>query len=183
MPKPRHPLVLSVSAIILLLVCANVGAAVLFLVGFPGFIILVGIAGGARMPWKIPGRDAILYLAISIGLVVVIAFVALYEARTNREIFDLNSRWTTVAFAAIFAFGFVIKDLRIYRRRPRFWALLAGLFAAHFAILPHVFSAEKQVPFLLMAPLLSIGELFVLYIVFGISGFPLKPSQPNNGPP
>jgi hypothetical protein len=34
MPKARHPVILSLVAIILLLVCANFGAAVLFLVAF-----------------------------------------------------------------------------------------------------------------------------------------------------
>lgn len=131
------------------------------------------------MPSKIPGRDTILYVAISLGLVAVIAFLALY---TNRDIFDLNSRWTTIAFAALFVFGFVIKDFHIHRRRPRFWALFAGLIAAHFAILSYVFPAERQVPFVLTAPLLSIGEMFVLYILFGISGFPPKRSQPHSGP-
>ncbi len=182
MPKARHPVVLSLAAFILLLVCANFGAAVLFLVGFPVFFILVGIAGGARMPSKIPGRDTILYVAISLGLVAVIAFLALYAAHTNRDIFDLNNRWTTIAFAALFAFGFVIKDFRIHRRRHRFWASFAGLLAAHFTILLYVFPSEKQVPFVLTAPLLSIGEMFVLYILFGVSGFPLKRSQPHNGP-
>jgi peptidoglycan/LPS O-acetylase OafA/YrhL len=179
MPKARHPVVLSLAAFALLLVCANFGAAALFLVGFPGFLILVGVAGGARMPSKIPGRDTILYVAISLALVAVIAFLAVH---TNRDIFDLSNRWTTIAFAALFAFGFVIKDFRIHRRRPRFWALFAALLAAHFAILPFVFPGEKEVPFLLAAPLLAIGEMFVLYVLFGISGFPLKPSQPPNDP-
>jgi hypothetical protein len=183
MPKARHPFLLSLAAFILLLVCANFGAAVLFLVGFPVFLILVGIAGGARMPSKIPGRDTILYVAISLGLVAVIALLALYAAHTNRDIFNLNSRWSTIAFAALFAFGFVIKDFRIHRRRPRFWVLFAGLLAAHFTILPYVFPAEKEVLFLLTAPLLAIGEMFLLYILFGISGFPLKPMQSHNGPP
>jgi hypothetical protein len=180
MPKARHPVALSLAAIILLLVCANFGAAVLLLVGFPGFLILVGIAGGARIPTKIPGRDTILYVAISLGVVAVIVFLALYAAHTNRDIFDLNNRWTTIVFDALFAFGLVIKDLRSHRGRPRFWALFAGLLTAHLAILSYVFLAGKQVPFVLMAPLLSIGEIFVLYILFGIAGFPLKQSQPNS---
>jgi hypothetical protein len=89
MPKARHPVILSLVATILLLVCANFGPAVLFLVGVPGFFILIGVAGGARMPSKIPGRDTILYVAISLGLVAIIAFLARYAAHTNREIFDL----------------------------------------------------------------------------------------------
>lgn len=119
-------------------------------------------------------------MAISLGVVAVAAFLALYAAHTNRNIVDLNNRWTTIAFAALFAFGFVIKDLRSHRGRPRFWALFAGLLTAHFAILSYVFPAGKQVPFVLMAPPLSIGEIFVVYILFGIAGFPLKQSQPNS---
>jgi hypothetical protein len=172
MPKARYPVELSLAAIALLLVCANFGTPVLFFVGVPGFFILVGIAGGARVPSKIPGRDTILYVAISLGLVAVIAFLALHA---GHDMFDLNNRWTTIAFSALIVFGFVIKDFRIHLRRPRFWALFAGLLAAHFAILSYVFPAEKQVPFVLTAPLLSISEMFVLYILFGISGFPLKP--------
>jgi hypothetical protein len=56
MPKARHPVILSLVAIILLLVCANFGPGVLFLVGVPGFFILIGVAGGAKMPSKIPAR-------------------------------------------------------------------------------------------------------------------------------
>jgi hypothetical protein len=178
MPKARHPVVLSLVAVTLLFACANLSAPVLFFVGVPGFFILVGVAGGARMPSRIPGRDTILYVAISLGLVAFIAFLALYSAH---DIFDLNSRWTTIVFTTLFVFGFAIKDFRTHRRRPRFWVLFAGLLAAHVAILSYVFPAEKQVPFVLTAPLLSIGEMFVLYILFGISGFPLKPSQPQNG--
>jgi peptidoglycan/LPS O-acetylase OafA/YrhL len=181
MPKARHPVVLSAAAFILLLVCANYGTAVLFLVGLPGFLILVGIAGGARMPSRIPARDTIVYVFISLGVVAVAILLAVYAVHTNRDIFDLNSRWTTIAFAAMFAFGFIIKDFRIHRRRPGFWLLFAGLLAAHFAILPYVFPAGKQIPFLLAAPLLSIGEMFAMYILFGLSGFPPKRSQPHNG--
>src|SRR5258708_39936111 len=105
MPKARHPVVLSAAAFILLLVSAKYGTAVLFLVGLPGFLILVGFAGGARMPSKIPARDTIVYVFISLGVVAVAIFLAVYAVHTNRDIFDLNSRWTTIAFAAIFAFG------------------------------------------------------------------------------
>ena len=181
MPKARHPVLLTAAAFILLLVCSNYGTAVLLFVGFPGFMILVGIAGGARMPSKIPARDTIVYVFISLGVVVAAILLAVYAVHTNRDIFDLNSRWTTITFAAICAFGFIIKDFRIHRHRTGFWLLFAGLLAAHFAILPFVFPAGKQVAFLLAAPLLCIGEMFALYILFGLSGFPPKRSQPHNG--
>jgi hypothetical protein len=64
--------VLLLAAFVLLLVCASFGAGVLFLVGSSGFLILICIACGARMPSKIPGRDTIPYVAISLALAAVI---------------------------------------------------------------------------------------------------------------
>jgi hypothetical protein len=85
MPKARHPVILSLAAIVLLLVCANFGAAVLFLVGVPGFFILVGVAGGARMPSKIPGRDTILYVESCLHLPPIdpLGYYLAYEICVN----------------------------------------------------------------------------------------------------
>jgi hypothetical protein len=117
----------------------------------PGFFILIGVAGGARMPSKIPGRDTILYVAISLGLVAIIAFLALYAAHMNRDIFDLTSRWTTIVFTALFAFGFVNKRLWYPPPSSPLLGFICG--TAHFAILLYICLAEKQVPFVLTAPL------------------------------
>jgi hypothetical protein len=175
MSKTRHPFALTVAGFIFLLACANYGTAALLFVGIPGFLILLGIAGGARMPTKVPARDTLAYVGISVGVVAIVLLLAVYAARTNRDIFDLNNRWTTIIFGALFSFGSVIKNCRDHRHRAKFWLIFAALLAAHFMVLPHLFPV--QIPFLLAAPALALGEIFVLYVLFGISGFPLTRSQ------
>jgi peptidoglycan/LPS O-acetylase OafA/YrhL len=102
-------------------------------------------------------------------------------AHRNADI-GINNRWIAFSFTAVFVFGFVAKDFRHHRRRPVFWATFSALLAAHFAILSHVFPAHEQVPFLLAIPL-SIAEMFAVYILLGISGFPLKPHDDVAKPP
>ena len=55
------------------------GVNPLFLVGIPTVLVASAIAGGVRSPTKIPLRDAILYVGISVAIVVGILVYAMYH--------------------------------------------------------------------------------------------------------
>ena len=48
------------------------------------FYLLLYIAGGGRVPWKIKFRDYFAYVLISVGIVGVVLLIALYEAHKAR---------------------------------------------------------------------------------------------------
>jgi hypothetical protein len=48
------------------------------------FYVLLYIAGGGRLPWKIKFRDYVTYVLISVGIVGVALLIALYEAHKTR---------------------------------------------------------------------------------------------------
>ena len=48
------------------------------------FYVLLYIAGGGRLPWKIKFRDYVAYVLISVGIVGVALLIALYEAHKTR---------------------------------------------------------------------------------------------------
>ncbi len=178
--KTRYRLAVTAVGVIVLFICVNFGSAATVLIGIPALLVACGIAAGARLPHKIPLRDRLLYVAISVALVAGIVVWAFHSAHThtNTDI-DINNRWIVFSFTAVFVFGFAAKDFRHHRRRPVFWAIFAALLAAHFSILSHVFPAHEQVPFLLAIPL-SIAEMFAVYILLGVSGFPLKKLEPHD---
>jgi hypothetical protein len=165
----RHRVAITAAGIVVLFESLRFGNAAFFLVGIPAFLVAGGIAGGARLPWRIPARDTLLYVAISVALVLgTIAYAVHANVAPN-----LNNRWVVACLTAVFVFGFVVKDFRAYYHRPAFWASCALLLGAHFGVLLYVTHAGEQVPFLLFVPI-AIGEMFVFYVLLGISGFGLK---------
>jgi hypothetical protein len=48
------------------------------------FYVLLYIAGGGRLPWKIKLRDYVAYILISLGVMGVALLIALYEAHKAR---------------------------------------------------------------------------------------------------
>jgi hypothetical protein len=62
-----------------LIASAKFGTAAVFLVGIPAVLVGAVVAGGARSPTKIPLRDAILYVGISVAIVVGIFVYAMYH--------------------------------------------------------------------------------------------------------
>ena len=46
--------------------------------------VLLYIAGGGRVPWRIKFRDYLAYVLISVGIVGVVLLIALYEAHKTR---------------------------------------------------------------------------------------------------
>jgi hypothetical protein len=48
------------------------------------FYVLLYIAGGGRLPWKIKFRDYLAYVLISVGIVGLVLLIALYEAHKTR---------------------------------------------------------------------------------------------------
>jgi hypothetical protein len=179
--KTLYRLAVTAVGVIVLFICVNFGSAATVFVGIPALLVACGIAAGARLPYKIPFRDTLLYVAISVALVAGIVVWAFHSAHTNTDI-DINNRWIAFSFTALFVFGFAAKDFRHHQGRPVFWATFAALLAAHFAILSRVFPAHEQVPFLRAIPL-SIAEMFAVYILLGVSGFPLKPHDDVAKPP
>jgi hypothetical protein len=75
----RHPAIITFAGWTALIVSAKFGTAAVFLVGIPAVLVASAVAGGARSPTKIPLRDAILYLGISIAIVVGVLAYAMYR--------------------------------------------------------------------------------------------------------
>jgi len=48
------------------------------------FYVLLYIAGGGRVPWRIKFRDNLAYVAISVGILALAILIALYEAHKAR---------------------------------------------------------------------------------------------------
>jgi hypothetical protein len=49
------------------------------------FYVLLYIAGGGRLPWKIKFRDYLAYVLISLGIVGLVLLFALYEGHKGPE--------------------------------------------------------------------------------------------------
>ena len=56
----------------------------LMFLSFVAFYVLLYIAGGGRLPWKIKLRDYLAYVLISLGILGLALLVALYEAHKGR---------------------------------------------------------------------------------------------------
>jgi hypothetical protein len=48
------------------------------------FYVLLYIAGGGRLPWRIKYRDYLAYVLISLGVVGLVVPIALYEAHKGQ---------------------------------------------------------------------------------------------------
>ena len=77
--KVTHPAIITFAGFAVLIVSAKFGTAAVFLVGIPAMLVASAVAGGARSPTKIPLRDAILYVGISVAIVVGIAVYVMYH--------------------------------------------------------------------------------------------------------
>jgi len=55
-----------------------------FLATVAAFYVLLYIAGGGRLPWRIKFRDYLAYVLISVGVIGIVLLIALYEARKTR---------------------------------------------------------------------------------------------------
>ena len=77
--KVRHPALIVFVGWALLIASAKLGPAALFFVGIPAVLVASAVAGGARSPRKIPLRDAVLFVGISVALVVGILMYAMYH--------------------------------------------------------------------------------------------------------
>jgi hypothetical protein len=75
----RHPAIITFTGLALLIASAKFGPAAVFLVGIPAVLVASAVAGGARSPAKIPLRDAILYVGISVAIVVAILVYPMYH--------------------------------------------------------------------------------------------------------
>jgi hypothetical protein len=77
--KLQHPLIIGLTGWAVLIVSTKFGAWAIFLVGIPTVLVASAIAGGARSPTKIPLKDAILYVGISVAIVVGALVYAVYH--------------------------------------------------------------------------------------------------------
>jgi hypothetical protein len=77
--RVRHPAIVTFAGFAVLIASTKFGAAAVFLVGIPATLVACAVAGGARSPTKIPLRDAILYVGISVAIVVGIVVYAMYH--------------------------------------------------------------------------------------------------------
>ncbi len=77
--KVRHPALITLAGLAVLIACSQLGTGALLFVGIPAMLVASAIAGGARPPTKIPLSDAVLYVGISVAIVIGIAVYVLYK--------------------------------------------------------------------------------------------------------
>jgi hypothetical protein len=77
--KVRYPAIIALAGWAILIASAKFGTAAVFFVGIPAVLVASAVAGGARSPTKIPLRDAILFVVISVAIVVGILVYAMYH--------------------------------------------------------------------------------------------------------
>ena len=77
--RGRNPAIFTVTGFAVLMVSAKFGTKAIFFVGIPALLVASAVAGGARSPTKIPLRDALLYVGISVAIVVGIVVYAMYH--------------------------------------------------------------------------------------------------------
>jgi hypothetical protein len=77
--RVRHTAIITLAGLAVLIASTKFGTAAVFLVGIPAMLVASAVAGGARAPTKIPLRDAILYVGISVAIVVGIVVYAMYH--------------------------------------------------------------------------------------------------------
>jgi hypothetical protein len=80
--KSRHPVAFTVAGFSILYFAAELGDTAMFCIGIPALLICLYIGGGGRIPRKIPNRDALLYMGISVMLVIG---AVLYNFLTTRK--------------------------------------------------------------------------------------------------
>jgi hypothetical protein len=61
--KTLYRLAVTAVGIVVLFTCVNFGSAATVFIGIPTLLIACGIAAGARLPYNIPFRDTLLYVA------------------------------------------------------------------------------------------------------------------------
>jgi len=77
--RVRHPVIVTFAGFAVLIASTKFGAVAVFFVGIPAALVTAAVAGGARSPTKIPLRDAILYVGISVAIVVGAIVYAMYH--------------------------------------------------------------------------------------------------------
>ena len=77
--RARNPAIIALTGWVVLIASAKFGTAAVFLVGIPTVLVASALAGGARSPTKIPLRDAVLYVGISVALVVGVVVYSMYH--------------------------------------------------------------------------------------------------------
>jgi hypothetical protein len=77
--RVRHPAIVAVAGFAVMMASAKFGPAAVLLVGIPAVLVASAVGGGARSPTKIPLRDALLYVGISVAIVVGIVAYAVYH--------------------------------------------------------------------------------------------------------
>lgn len=95
-------------------------------------------------------RDVALYFVIGAAIVVTFLAWGTHQIDLGREPQEAI-RWFALAAFIVVTFGYPVRWLRRYLRRPRFWILLGVLVIAHLAA--YVFALERVStwPYLLFA--------------------------------
>ena len=83
---PSTRVILSVAAIVVLIIGVDwyPEHLRLFLASVAAFYVLIYVAGGGQLPWKIKVRDYLAYVLISLGVVAIVILVAVYEVHKTR---------------------------------------------------------------------------------------------------
>lgn len=166
-----------VVGVVLLFISLSYGTTVFFIVGIPSILVGCAVAGGMRMPSRIPARDTLLYIGISLAIVGGVIGCAEYSVRTHSE-FDFGyNRWTTIFLSAAVTFGYLLSDFRRHLRDRWFWMIYIAFMAVHFVALLRIFSPTEKVSFLMFIPV-SLVELVVIGVLLRGAGFHLRSGSP-----
>ena len=107
-------------------------------------------------------RDFALYIVIGVAVVGAASWWGYYQARVGGSPY-LPMKWIAFASVTGIAFGYAIKGQRPNWRKPRLWAALGVLAAAHFAIGILVIWRISTLPLIVLAPFAG-GECLAIAI-------------------
>jgi len=69
---------------VVLIVWGVEGGHVRFFAALAGFYLILYAAGGGRVPWKISGKDYLLYIAIAVAIVAATLVFAFFQVHRGR---------------------------------------------------------------------------------------------------
>lgn len=102
--------------------------------------------------------EVLVYVAVGLVCVVYAVYAALYVPAESQ----IDIKWVAfLAFTAV-TFGYPVRWYRRHWRRPRFWRVLAMLFATHVLVYAGALWSAGKVP-LIVFPSVMFAEWAIMY--------------------